>query len=122
MFIDKNSKKSIINKWGISFAAAKCAQAFPSNCVMKHAGRVWIYMEVQILEMKMKVIEDRCKGCGLCISVCPKKILAMQTEKRNKRGCFTAVCTDQQACVCCTMCALICPDCAIEIDKPDKEA
>jgi formate hydrogenlyase subunit 6/NADH:ubiquinone oxidoreductase subunit I len=24
--------------------------------------------------------------------------------------------------VCCTMCALICPDCAIVIDKPDKEA
>lgn len=75
--------------------------------------------------MKMKVIPDRCKGCGLCVSVCPKKIIAMQTERRNKKGYFTAECTDDEQCVCCTVCALICPDCAIVIDKPDtaeKEA
>lgn len=72
--------------------------------------------------MKMTVISERCKGCGLCVSVCPKKIVRIQTERRNKRGSFTAECTDDSACVCCTRCALICPDCAIVIDKPEKEA
>jgi 2-oxoglutarate ferredoxin oxidoreductase subunit delta len=72
--------------------------------------------------MKMTVISDRCKGCGLCSSVCPKGIIAMQTEQRNSKGYFTAACTDDEKCICCTMCALICPDCAIVIDKPEKEA
>lgn len=71
--------------------------------------------------MKMTVIPDRCKGCGLCATVCPKKIISIQTERRNKKGYFTAVCTDDEKCVCCTSCALICPDCAIIIDKPEKD-
>ena len=66
--------------------------------------------------MKMEVIADRCKGCGLCVSVCPKKIVAIQTESRNNKGFFTAVCIDEDSCITCAMCAQICPDCAIEIN------
>ena len=66
---------------------------------------------------KMKVRFDRCKGCGLCVSVCPKKLVKLQTEKRNEKGYFTAVCTDQDACISCAMCAMMCPDCAIQIEK-----
>ena len=35
---------------------------------------------------KMKVDFDRCKGCGLCTTSCPKKIVELQTEKLNKKG------------------------------------
>lgn len=35
---------------------------------------------------KMQVRFERCKGCGLCVSVCPKKIVKLQTEKRNEKG------------------------------------
>lgn len=35
---------------------------------------------------KMKVRFDRCKGCGLCVSVCPKKLVKLQTEKRNEKA------------------------------------
>ena len=66
---------------------------------------------------KMKVRFDRCKGCALCGSVCPKKLVKLQTEKRNEKGYFTAVCTDQDACISCAMCAMMCPDCAIQIEK-----
>ena len=34
---------------------------------------------------KMTVLFERCKGCELCTSVCPKHIVALQKEKRNKR-------------------------------------
>ena len=27
---------------------------------------------------KMQVIFERCKGCGLCTTVCPKQIVALQ--------------------------------------------
>lgn len=66
---------------------------------------------------KMKVIFDRCKGCGLCTTSCPKKIVAIQKTKRNAKGYFTSECTDQEACISCGMCAMMCPDCAIEINK-----
>ncbi len=66
---------------------------------------------------KMTVITERCKGCGLCTSVCPKQIVVLQKEKRNKKRYFYAECTDQDACISCAMCATMCPDCAIRIEK-----
>ena len=66
---------------------------------------------------KMQVIFERCKGCGLCTTVCPKQIVALQKEKRNAKGYFTAICTDQNACISCAMCAMIRPDCAILVEK-----
>ncbi|MDR1674008.1 MAG: 4Fe-4S dicluster domain-containing protein [Oscillospiraceae bacterium] len=66
---------------------------------------------------KMTVKFDECKGCGLCTVSCPKKIVEIQKEKRNKKGYFTAVCTDDDACVSCAVCAAMCPDCAIAVYK-----
>lgn len=44
---------------------------------------------------KMTVLSEKCKGCGLCVTACPKNIVALQKEKRNKKGYFFAVCTDE---------------------------
>ena len=61
--------------------------------------------------------EDRCKGCGLCISVCPKKILRLSENKFNKEG-YTAVeCIDMSQCIGCAMCATMCPDVVIRVEK-----
>ncbi|MCL2159018.1 MAG: 4Fe-4S binding protein, partial [Oscillospiraceae bacterium] len=30
--------------------------------------------------------EERCKGCGICVTVCPKKIIALEKDKINKKG------------------------------------
>ena len=66
---------------------------------------------------KMTVITERCKGCGLCAGACPKKIVELQKAKRNKKVYFYAVCTDEDACISCAMCAMMCPDCAIVVEK-----
>ena len=29
---------------------------------------------------------ERCKGCGLCETVCPKQIIALSKEKINAKG------------------------------------
>lgn len=69
----------------------------------------------------MKVIlefdRDRCKGCELCISVCPKHILALDTAVTNKKGYYPATLTDADSCIACASCARICPDSVITIYK-----
>ena len=29
---------------------------------------------------------DLCKGCGLCVDACPKKLLVIAKDKINKKG------------------------------------
>ncbi len=60
---------------------------------------------------------DVCKGCELCTSVCPKKILSLDTETVNKKGYHPAAVTDMESCVGCLSCARICPDSAITIER-----
>jgi 2-oxoglutarate ferredoxin oxidoreductase subunit delta len=67
--------------------------------------------------LKMEVFSEKCKGCGLCTTACPKKIVIIQKDSRNEKGYYTAVCTDQDLCISCAMCAIICPDCAIKISR-----
>ncbi len=66
---------------------------------------------------KITVNFETCKGCALCTTACPKKIVELQKEKRNRKGYFTAVCIDDSQCIGCAMCAMMCPDCAIVVEK-----
>lgn len=61
---------------------------------------------------------ERCKGCSLCIRVCPKKILEM-SKKTNSQGVNYPVCIDESSCIACCFCATMCPDCVIEIEVED---
>lgn len=65
---------------------------------------------------KFQVVIDRerCKGCELCRSFCPKQLIEMDTQV-NAKGYCPARMTRQDECIGCTSCALVCPDCAIEI-------
>ncbi len=39
--------------------------------------------------IKMEVLSDKCKGCGLCTTACPKKkIVVIQKDARNSKGYF----------------------------------
>lgn len=60
---------------------------------------------------------DICKGCGLCVSACPKKIIRIASEKLNKKGYSPAEITDQEQCIACAFCATMCPDCVITVEK-----
>ena len=66
---------------------------------------------------KLTFNTDNCKGCGLCIDVCPKKILRLAPDKINKKGHHPAEITDQEACIACAFCATMCPDCIIKVEK-----
>jgi len=75
---------------------------------------------------KITINTERCKGCGLCVTVCPKGGIII-SKQSNKSGYFPAEKNDSD-CTGCALCAIICPDAAIgvyrdgtTIDKPRKK-
>ena len=65
-------------------------------------------------QFKVVFNREKCKGCELCASFCPKKIIEMDTQV-NAKGYCPAKITRQEECIGCQSCATVCPDCAIEI-------
>ena len=76
-------------------------------------------MPITTTKPKFQVIVDSkyCKGCGLCVSFCPKKELKI-SEKKNKKG-YQCVEFSGKECTGCLRCALICPDAAIKIARKE---
>ena len=66
---------------------------------------------------KVTFIETLCKGCGLCVDACPKKILAPSGDKINAKGFHPAAIMDQEKCIGCAFCATMCPDLCITVEK-----
>ena len=46
---------------------------------------------------------DRCKGCGLCVTVCPKNVLEISNEVGTK-GYFPAFQARPEDCIFCALC------------------
>jgi 2-oxoglutarate ferredoxin oxidoreductase subunit delta len=71
--------------------------------------------------MAGKIIIDiqRCKGCGLCVQVCPKNSIVI-SKQSNKTGYFPAE-TDNRNCTGCALCAIICPDAAITVYRDETK-
>jgi len=65
--------------------------------------------------VKARINGDACKGCGLCVNVCPKNIIEISNEKLNAKGYHPAVINDIEKCTACAACAKMCPDTVIEI-------
>ena len=66
--------------------------------------------------LRVLIETERCKGCGLCIEVCPPAVLGLGAL--NTKGYPAAVLLDNERCTSCTACALICPDVAITVFRP----
>lgn len=52
----------------------------------------------------------------MCVSVCPKNVIVAGGQL-NKRGLKPAIFKDTGECIGCAMCAVICPECCIEVWK-----
>lgn len=57
-----------------------------------------------------------CKGCVLCVPVCPKGLLRVAEHRFNARGVHPIELDDAaRACTGCALCATICPEAAITV-------
>jgi 2-oxoglutarate ferredoxin oxidoreductase subunit delta len=68
---------------------------------------------------RIKIDFERCKGCGLCVAVCPKTSIAISTQS-NKGGYFPAQASSNN-CTGCAACAIVCPDAAIVVYRDDSD-
>lgn len=68
-----------------------------------------------MLAKKFEVVINKawCKGCGLCVETCPKKVLALN----DRMKCEAA---HPENCIGCRQCDNICPDLAITVREDES--
>ncbi|MBO5490092.1 MAG: ferredoxin family protein [Desulfovibrio sp.] len=62
-------------------------------------------------------LEERCKGCRLCVAACPAQILR-PSGRFNRHG--YEVMEMAGTCTGCASCAIMCPDVAIRVFRSAK--
>ena len=68
------------------------------------------------MKWRVRVYADYCKGCMLCVELCPKQVFE-RSDNLNMRGYFVPEVAYPDRCVGCMLCEHICPDIAIEVEK-----
>lgn len=66
---------------------------------------------------RITVDEHYCKGCSLCVDVCPRDCIALDPDRITDKGYHPAILTDESLCTGCTNCALMCPEVAITVER-----
>ena len=67
---------------------------------------------------RIRIQEELCKGCELCVHFCPKGLIRMSPRFNSKGYCvseFSANGEPDKQCTGCAVCATICPDVAIKV-------
>jgi NAD-dependent dihydropyrimidine dehydrogenase PreA subunit len=57
---------------------------------------------------QLRIDEEECKGCGLCIEACPPKVISL-SERLNHYGYRTALYLGR-GCTACGICFMACPE------------
>lgn len=64
------------------------------------------------------IVDGRyCKGCGLCVEVCPVTCIVLDPDTITDKGYHPAMLTDESLCTGCASCAVMCPDVAIKVER-----
>ena len=64
---------------------------------------------------EIRINQEKCKGCLLCIGACPKGLIKVSSRLNQKGAKPVEFIDNNQECLGCMMCAVICPDCCIEV-------
>jgi len=69
---------------------------------------------------KIHILKERCKGCGFCIEYCPRDVLEFSDEF-NEKAYHPPQVKDEDLCVSCHLCELVCPEYAIWSTDKEEE-
>ncbi len=67
---------------------------------------------------KIEINKEKCKGCHVCVAVCPHNAIEVSPVTNKKGYYFAQPCGD--GCTGCALCALSCPDVAITVYREEK--
>lgn len=67
----------------------------------------------------IKVDSSLCKGCDLCIEICPQNVYE-KSSKLNKAGVYLPCPVREKECTKCHLCELVCPDQVINVDEAES--
>ena len=62
---------------------------------------------------RVKVFDNWCKGCGICIAFCPQQVFDIGPDGRP-------IVAREEQCTACNWCYYHCPDCAILVEPLDE--
>ncbi|MCP4378103.1 MAG: pyruvate ferredoxin oxidoreductase [bacterium] len=64
-------------------------------------------------EFELILTPEWCKGCDICVKVCPERCLILNAEQKVELA-------DADACTGCRICEWLCPDFAIDVKRTNK--
>jgi 2-oxoglutarate ferredoxin oxidoreductase subunit delta len=71
-------------------------------------------------KVKEILIDDQyCKGCKLCIEVCPRKVLG-KGNRRSRAGYSLPRVSVPENCAVCFLCEMTCPDLALTVIEENR--
>lgn len=68
----------------------------------------------------IEVNEHHCKGCELCVPVCPQDVLSLDMARLTPKG-YHPTHLHADGCTGCAICAVVCPDAALTIYREGKK-
>lgn len=68
-----------------------------------------------------KILTEYCKGCRLCVVVCPKNVLEI-SDQLSELGVNPAYPARPADCNGCCACYMVCPDAAVEVYTEKRPA
>jgi 2-oxoglutarate ferredoxin oxidoreductase subunit delta len=64
----------------------------------------------------IRIDQERCKGCDLCVTFCPQHVIILNETLLNAKGYHPAQLNDpHNECTGCAVCAVVCPDVCITV-------
>jgi 2-oxoglutarate ferredoxin oxidoreductase subunit delta len=86
---------------------------------MKLWRKPFDYADEAITANRIHINEERCKGCGYCVELCPRQVLRISPEL-NPKGYQLAAVDNESKCLACGFCEVICPEFAISVCTTNK--
>ncbi len=68
----------------------------------------------------IRIDENLCKGCNICIEFCPLKVFE-SSDKLTRRGYYVPAVVRETDCNECGICDMLCPDFAIILIKERRK-